>query len=65
MKQIGAIRALRWNYRWSGVWVWLKARHRLTSSHLREVYLRGWVLVLVCPTAVRNSQHALAEGIVL
>lgn len=25
--RLQALRSLRWNYRWRGVWVWLKGRH--------------------------------------
>jgi hypothetical protein len=33
--RLQALRALRWNYKWSGVWVWLKGRG-LTTCELCE-----------------------------
>lgn len=51
-----AIRALRWNYRWRGVWIWLKGRKRSTG-------LRGWQMVLRDPRGVIDQQRAAAEGV--
>lgn len=60
---IHAIRALRWNYRWSGVWMVLSARKITVPGH--GVYGPGWWLVLRHPGLVADWQHAVAEGAVL
>lgn len=58
---VHAIRALRWNYRWSGVWVYLRA----WNPNLRRAGFdgRGWWLVLRHPRYVVGEQMALAEGV--
>lgn len=57
---VGAIRALRLNYRWSGVRIWLGARHDRPWSRCVG---RGWWLVLRHPHAVVGDQVGLAEGV--
>ena len=58
---IHAIRALRWNYRWSGVWVYLRAKNvRQWDDDIRG---RGWWQVLRHPSAVVAQQMAIAEGV--
>lgn len=54
-RQYDAIRALRLNYRWAGVWVYLKGRQRSTGK-------RGWRMVLFHPTEVAQRMHAFADG---
>jgi hypothetical protein len=56
VKRLHAIRALHLNYRWRGVWRWLKGRQRSTGQ-------RGWVRVLRDPDGVIAEQQALAEGV--
>lgn len=56
MRQLAAIRALRLNYRWRGVYRWLRGRHRRSG-------LRGWQRVLRDPESVIREQHANAEGV--
>lgn len=55
-----AIRALRWNYRWRGVWVWLRARSLSIPGHPERP---GWWLVLAHPRRVWSYQMAIAEGV--
>jgi len=55
---IGAIYALRWNYRWSGVWIYLRANHRRPCRGGP-----GWWLVIRYPSFVVAQQLALAEGV--
>ncbi|MCA1571979.1 MAG: hypothetical protein LC798_17040 [Chloroflexi bacterium] len=59
---VHAVIALRWNYRWSGVWVWLKARRIQIPGH--SVMGPGWWLVLRRPRLVVAYQLALAEGVI-
>jgi hypothetical protein len=54
--RISAVRALRLNYTWRGVFVWLKGRKRSTGQ-------RGFVVVLRDPARVVIEQHAVAEGV--
>lgn len=70
--RLKALRSLRWNYRWSGVWFWLKGRQRC-----RECNDTGYVLgpsadgthplvTLRCPRCretrrVRGYQRVLHE----
>lgn len=75
MSQVRAIRALRLNYRWRGVRVWLLARHwyrwtsqppymRVRCSQAVATWTpRGWWLVLRYPSLVIASQTLLAEGV--
>lgn len=62
MRQIRAIQALRWNYRWQGVCVVLGARVNVPGTDLKPQ--RGWWLVLRYPSTVRHWQHAVAEGVI-
>lgn len=55
MKRLAAIRALRLNYTWRGVYLWLKGRKRSTGE-------RGIVTVLRDPERVIQQQHAAADG---
>lgn len=52
--RIEAIRALRMNYTWKGVYVWLRGRKR-DGRH-------GWRLLWEDPEMVRYGQEAIAEG---
>jgi hypothetical protein len=63
-----ALRSLRLNYRWRGVWVWLRAE--ISAVHAVGAYLdpcgarhRGWWWVVHEPKRVRAYQLALAEGV--
>lgn len=59
---VHAIRSLRWNYTWRGVWVYLRARNvNLWRARLKG---RGWWLVLRYPALVVAQQMALAEGVI-
>ena len=60
MRQIRAIRALRVNYRWRGVCVWLRSTVRI-PGHGED---RGWRWVLLRPTTVRNFMEAVADGVI-
>jgi hypothetical protein len=53
--RIEAVRALRLNYRWRGVYIWLKGRKRRSG-------LRGWQEILREPERVIQEQHAFADG---
>lgn len=57
--RVRAVKALRMNYRWRGVWVWLRADVSVPGTPFRG---RGWKLVLRHPERVIDMQHALAEG---
>lgn len=54
---IDAVRALRWNYRWRGVWRWCRSRIPAHGDRF------GWWMVLAHPSQVVASQRALAEGV--
>lgn len=54
--RLKALRSLRWNYRWRGVWQWLIGRHYVADGNPR-----GWKLVLTDPQRVINWQTAAAE----
>lgn len=58
---VHAIRALRWNYRWRGVWCWLRSR-RVVIPGRPPLIGRGWWLVLRHPSRVVALQDALASG---
>lgn len=58
---VHAIRALRWNYRWRGVWIYLRARNVILWR--AGIKGRGWWLVLRYPSFVVAHQLALAEGV--
>jgi hypothetical protein len=55
--RLQALRSLRWNYRWRGVWAWLKGRHVLADGR------RGWQMVLREPQRVIDWQAAIADGV--
>jgi hypothetical protein len=56
LKRIDAIRALRLNYRWRGVWIWLRGRNQRYGGR------RGWRVLLTDPERVIRDQDAIAEG---
>lgn len=51
-----AVRSLRMNYTWKGVWLWLKGRKRSTGK-------RGITMVLRHPDKVIAQSEATAEGV--
>lgn len=62
VSHVRAIRSLRWNYRWRGVWIWLRSpRVRLPG---RGIEGRGWWLWLRHPVLVGDWGHAMAEGVI-
>jgi hypothetical protein len=63
MRQIKAIRALRMNYRWRGVYMWLKDRYTYTDGLGNYSQLRGWQLILWHADDIRAEQEAIAEGV--
>ncbi len=55
MTRVRAIQALRLNYKWRGVYLWLKGRKKSTGE-------RGWRQVWSDPEKVIQEQHAIADG---
>lgn len=57
-----AIRALHLNYRWSGIWIWLRCSDvRIPGAPPRRG--PGWALLLCCPFDVWTYQEAVADGV--
>jgi hypothetical protein len=54
-RRVAAIRSLRRNYTWKGVWIWLKGRKRSTGR-------RGITMVLLDPAKVIANSEAAAAG---
>lgn len=73
MKQLQALRALRWNYRWVGVWAWLKGRQRCRNCKATGYVLgpsrrhpENPLVTIACPvcrseTKARGYQRILSE----
>lgn len=53
--RLEALSALRLNYTWRGVWIWLRGRKRSTGE-------RGWRQVWREPQKVIERQQAISEG---
>jgi hypothetical protein len=63
VKRLRALRALRWNYRWRGVLVWLRARHQYEDGCAHWTIASGWWWLLHRPDLVYGEQLAIAEGV--
>jgi hypothetical protein len=70
LKRLAAIRALRLNYKWRGVYVWLKGRQkcrRCSGSGRVSLFgvTSGLMTAVVCPSCnggqVRGYQRILSE----
>jgi hypothetical protein len=62
VNQLRAIQALRLNYRWRGVWAWLKGWQRPWTSKSVPAQ-RGYQRILTEPQQVIAEQEGLAEGV--
>jgi hypothetical protein len=68
VKRIRAIKAIKQNYRWRGVWVVLRAP---VPEYVRLNFVdfplspgaRTWLIVILFPDVVIGWQGALAEGV--
>jgi len=70
--RLQALLSLHLNYKWRGVYVWLKARHCSRCGRAPDFCLRtncpgrarlGYQRILSEPKKVIQEQHAIAEGV--